>query len=1204
MKRVSLIGCFVIIGICLLTITLPLLAQSGRGTITGVVKDSSGSMIPAAEILLVNQQTGVETKGVTTDSGLYRIPYVPPGKYNITVSKSGFKTGLRANVEVLITQTVTADFTLEVGEIKETISVSAESPLLESSTSEIGTAANELEVHTWPSFVSDGTRQLQDFIFNSMPGVQGSSWSGSINGSQTFSHEVLIDGITVGRFDINGGNTSEFTPTVEAVSEFKLQTGALSAQYGNTQAGLTNFGLKSGTNAYHGTGFWLHQNSALDANSWSNNAHSYDPGTGKAVKAKNHLNNGGGTFGGPIIKNKTFFFFSTEVLRDNEMALASSYDSAPIAAFKQGDFSQLLNPAFTRQAKSGTQIGTDALGRPVLYGQIYDPATARQLPDGTWIRDPFPGNIIPADRMSAVTKKLLSPQYDIPNPQFPLASLYGETLRQNYLKFAGCCPILKINNYSFKVDHTINDKHKVNGSVTYNDRSRLRDGGGTYRVPGPLPGPYMAGDKTQATPGWLIRLAEDWSISPTKLNHFGIGYNRFRNYNAANTAFTGLDFAQILGFQGVAGGATFPVMTFGGPNVDLSGSYKQMGHGGTGNEPNGSTVLLDDFTWIKGSHSLRFGVEHRRYYINSSFRNTPGSYAFNSDQTALSNFQTSTGFAYASFFLGDARSTSNTIIGSIQGLRSRTTAFYFQDDWKVNSKLTLNLGIRWDLPTGFTDSKNAMSAMDPTMPNPGADGYLGALAFLGNCQGCTGKTKFWDYYYKEFSPRVGFAYAIGNNLVIRGGYGINYSPPLMDGWNYNLFTGYNGSNNIPAKTGRPGGGQDPAYNWDTPYKVYTATLPNTDPTQLNYDSIDTYPNSIKMAMVQNWNFGIQYQMPWKTRLEVNYVGNHGSRLFDPYLGQLNQVDPSKYLSLGDVLLDDINLHPEFAKPFPSFEGTVAQSLRPFPQYYGVGEYRRNEGWSNYHSLQATLTKHVSHGMSFLLAYTFSKSLATQGTGIGAYYFYGQNIYNQKADYGVTSLNRPHDLKVTWIYDLPLGRQGKWFKDGAMSYVAGGWTISAIQHYVSGAPLGVYSSSSPDPSSYFAAGIYPEVLLGRDQQVVGSKPTVVDESNGVPYLNPAAFGTVPGTSANNVPLYLGNAPPLLPNIRGWASYGENFSLMKRTPLKWREGMNLEIRADIINLFNRIGWSNPETDIGDPTRFGRVFSKSGGPRVIQLGARFTF
>jgi len=713
----------------------------------------------------------------------------------------------------------------------------------------------------------------------------------------------------------------------------------------------------------------------------------------------------------------------------------------------------------------------------------------------------------------------------------------------------------------------------------------------------------MAGDKTQATPGWLVRLSEDWSISPTMLNHFGIGYNRFRNYNAANTAFTGEDFAQLLGFQNVSGGATFPAITFGGPNVNLSGQYKQMGHQGTGNEPNGSTVILDDFTWIKGAHSLKFGVEHRRYYINSQYRNTPGSYAFNSDQTALSNFSTSTGFAYASFFLGDARNVGSGINRFEQGLRSRTTATYFQDDWKVNSKLTLNLGIRWDLPTGFTESKNAMSAMDPMMPNPGADGYLGALAFLGDCTGCTGKTKFWDYYYKQFAPRVGFAYAVNEKLVVRGGYGINFSPPLMNGWNYNLFTGYNGSNNYSAKTGRPGGGQDPSFNWDNVYKTYTGTLPNTDPSQLNYDGIDKYPSSNAMPMVQNWNFGIQYELPWKTRIEANYIGNHGSKLNDAYLGLLNSVDP-KYLSLGDALLDDISLHPEIKKPFPSFEGTVAQALRPFPQYLGVSQYRGDRGFSNYQSLQTTLTKRTGKGLSFLVAYTFSKSLGTPGTGIGAYYFYGQNVYNMKADYGVTGLNTPQDLKITWIYDLPFGKGGKWLKEGVLGYIAGGWTMSAIQRYQSGSPIGIYSSSSPDAGAIFAGGIYPDVLLGRDQQIIGSKPTVVDEANGVPYLNPLAFGTVPGTEANNVPLRLGNAPPLLPNIRGWAGYGESFSLMKKFALPFREGSSFEVRADVTNLFNRIGYSNPETDIGDPTRFGRVFGKSGGPRVIQVGGRLTF
>ncbi len=258
--------------LCILVLASPLLAQSGRGTITGTVTDKSGGVIPGVEVTATNVETGVETKTVTTDVGLYRIPYIQPGNYRVAATMSGFKTTVQENVQVGTTQTVTADFALEVGDLQDQITVSSNAAVLEKDTSEIGTAATELEVHTWPIMVGDGTRQLQNFIFTSMPGTQGGTWEGSINGGQSFAHEILIDGISIGRMDINGGSNNEFTPTVDAVSEFKLQTGATSAQYGNSQTGLTNFAMKSGTNEYHGTAFWFHQNEALNANSWANNA--------------------------------------------------------------------------------------------------------------------------------------------------------------------------------------------------------------------------------------------------------------------------------------------------------------------------------------------------------------------------------------------------------------------------------------------------------------------------------------------------------------------------------------------------------------------------------------------------------------------------------------------------------------------------------------------------------------------------------------------------------------------------------------------------------------------------------------------------------------------------------------------------------------------------------------------------------------------
>jgi hypothetical protein len=312
--------------------------------------------------------------------------------------------------------------------------------------------------------------------------------------------------------------------------------------------------------------------------------------------------------------------------------------------------------------------------------------------------------------------------------------------------------------------------------------------------------------------------------------------------------------------------------------------------------------------------------------------------------------------------------------------------------------------------------------------------------------------------------------------------------------------------------------------------------------------------------------------------------------------------------LGDTLIEDIEQHPEFPKPYPSFSGTVAQSLRPFPQYLGVFSHRTNGGWSNYHALQITGTKHSSKGLSFLVAYTFSKTLGTSDDAIGyGYGGYGQSIYNRKADYSVSSFSVPQDLKITWIYALPFGKSRRWASSGWRSAVFGGWTISAIQQYRSGNPLGIWSSSGPAPEALFNPGFYTDVLLPRNQQVLAGKPTLVDESEGVPYLNPNAFGNVPVT-ANNVALRLGNGTRFLPNLRGWSKSYEDMSIMKRIPLGFHEGAYFEIRADIQNLFNRVFWQDPETDIGDPTRFGRVFGKCPqsdcSARTIQLGARISF
>lgn len=381
-----------------------------------------------------------------------------------------------------------------------------------------------------------------------------------------------------------------------------------------------------------------------------------------------------------------------------------------------------------------------------------------------------------------MTKRAL--QHDIPNPLF-------DQLRDNNPRLGTCCPRPAIDNVSLKMDQVFSDAHKLAGTFVWNDRARQRFGGGGPALSGAtFPGPAMAGHKLQATPGYMVRLSEDWTIGPTKLNHVALGYNRFNNRNQSFSVLSGIDWAQALGLKNV-GPAGFPIINFRGLNPTLTGAFPRLGGNETSAGVNGSTIVGDDFTWLRGNHSFRFGGEHRRYYTNDRGLFDTGNYTFHNENTGLPGFVGSTGFAYASFLLGVVNCANLDIRRLNPGLRSNTTAFYFQDDWKVKPNLTLNLGLRWDIPSPLTEVAKRMSGLDPKAPNPGAGGRPGVLVFLGDCPGCSGRDSFADVYWKQIGPRVGFAWAPGDGqtVVLRGGYGINYTPPIRDGFSFPYFAG-------------------------------------------------------------------------------------------------------------------------------------------------------------------------------------------------------------------------------------------------------------------------------------------------------------------------------------------------------------------------------------------------------------------------------
>ncbi|MGH9840165.1 MAG: carboxypeptidase regulatory-like domain-containing protein [Blastocatellia bacterium] len=1160
-------------------------AQGERGTLNGIITDQNGAVVANAEVVATNVATNIETKTTTTDAGVYRLPYLPAGKYKLTVKAQGFQTTVVNEVNLLVAQTLTLDIKLQTGQVSEQMTITS-TQLLETGTSEIGRYVTKKEFDTWPVAVSDGQRQIQTFIFSSLPGTVGNSFAGSINGGQYYSHEILIEGMPLGRFDLQGGSNNEFSPSAESISEFKMQTGTVSAQYGGGQTAIANFGIKSGTNEFHGSGFGYIQNDALRANSFGNKSFGRNA-SGQEIRPRPpfKLSNYGYAFHGPVRipkvydgRNKTFFFNSLEVTRVRDFT-SIAFTRLPVADFKRGNFSKLLDPAFTGNANSGRQIGTDALGRPIIFGQIYDPRTARQVGTAV-VRDPFAGNIIPQSAWSAVSRNIVE-KVGITDPII-------DRMLNNFPSINTCCPVFDERIYGVKADHHINEKHKISGYYNHTYRLRNNSPGGRWGAPPGLPTSVY---QLQYTPGRLVRLAYDWTITPTIINHASIGYNRFGNKN--ESVFVDQDWPSQIGLQNVPN-THFPTLTFGGTDFQGGGigAGGRLGSASRGGSYNGSTIVMDDVTIISGAHNYKLGVELRKYYLNNRTKSGSGDFTFSPIQTELPGFAAQTGHSFASFLLGAASSAGRGVAVANFGYRVTQPSFYFMDDWKVNQKLTLNLGLRWEMNGGFNEVAGRASAIDLTKPNPGAGNRPGALIFADEL----GRKGFHDWYLKMISPRLGFAYAMTQKLVIRGGYGINANPFIANFSSLGNF-GYNGSIAVNSTTVPLRFPSDPVMYLHDRFPDFPGTLPNRNPAGQNNQG-PTYiaPDSNRVGYGQNYNLGIQYQLPASFVLEVGYLGNRGTRLEANGLDDLNQL-PVSALQYGDRLIQQLSANPGLVPvPYAGFNGTVAQALRPFPQYTGIGQVFANFGTSHYDSLQVQMTRHLTKGLAVLGAYTWSKALFT-GSDSAIDAPSSQNVYDRSIEKTITSFNIPHFLKATWIWDLPFGKGRKWLTGGPLGHIVGGWTVTGVHNYRSGDPLSI--GGAGPRTVLFNGTVRPDWITGVPV-VINSGASVKTDNSGERYLNPDAFKLVPVTGSN-VPLRLGTAPPRLPNIRGPIRVSEDIGVKKG--FAFTETMNFEIRADFLNVFNRAGRGNPNADITS-ANFGRITGSRYEPRNIQLQARFNF
>lgn len=1149
-------------------------AQVARSQFNGTITDTAGGVLVGVTVVATNLDTNVEAKATTTEAGVYVIPYLPHGRYKVQVTASGFRPASAPDVTLRAAQTLTLDFKLAVDAITEEVTVAA--PVIETSTAEIGHYVSNKEYQTWPVPVSDGQRQIQQFVFSSLPGSTGNTFEGSINGGRNYSHEILIEGIPLGR-NLQGGSNNEMSPPTEAVQEFKLQTGTLGAEYGGGQTAVANFVVKSGTNDLHGAAAIYFQDSSLDARPFVAKALGQNP-------PNRELTNWALALGGPVTlpkvyngRNRSFFYVTFEKTHAEEQT-STTFRTLPTREFQNGDFSRLFDPAYTGDARSGTVVGTDALGRPVRFGQIYDPRTTRVV-DGRVVRDPFANNQVPRALWDAVARNTLEMgMWDAPEL---------DRLLNNQPVLGNCCPVFDQKTFAVKLDQVINAKHKASFYVNREWRTRNNSVAGRYGAP---PGSPTNLYQLQETPSWLVRASENWVINDRILHRFAFGYNRFENKNRSVYFNQGLPSSIGLTNQP---DTTFPRFAFGG--TAILGNLGNFGSVSRGLSYEGSTIVQDDVTIIAGRHSIKSGFEGRFYYVDNDSADATATYNFASAQTNLPGFDQTTGHGYASFLLG-AVSTSSRVVQAVNpDYNQKDFAFYVQDDFKVNAKLTLNLGLRWQILPGLYEKNGFVTNGDLTLPNPAAGNRPGALRFADQ----EGRKSYIETYYGQFQPRLGVAYAVSPAMAISGGYSASNRPATAysdnDGFGGLNSTGYNGSISVTRATRPTPNAQDPVMYLSEPYPSFPGTLPNYDPALLNNQGLTQVlrGDEARRERFHSYNVIVRRQLPADFSMTLAYIGAQGNRFpFDTLadagtqLEDINRIPFGALGQYGDLLFSSLSSQPQLGipSPYPGFTGTVQQALRPYPQYTSVNYLNDFKGKTRYNSLQATLERHFRGGLALLAAYTFSKT--------------EDNVLRQDGSGEEWALapgrHYPHFLKLTWIYELPIGPGRAVDVDGVLGHIVGGWTLTGIHNYRSGGTLAVFDSRM-NGAGY---PIRPDVVDGIDQVVYDG--SAVDLVSGTPYLNRAAFATQPLT-AQGIPSRIGTAPAVLLDARGPALYSEDFGLLKRVTAGGER--SVEFRADFINLFNRSGLSGPNLDLASAD-FGKIFGVGQGPRRIQLSLRVTF
>jgi hypothetical protein len=1166
--------------------------QVGRASITGVITDSSGAVTPGVAVKARHVETGVTYEATANETGSYTISALPVGEYSISYTASGFKTFVRDGVTLISGQIARIDLTLEVGQLSEQITVAAGVTLLQTESSQTSESVSSRVFSTLPLAFGGRGRNMAVFAAAIVPGVKNSDYTMSIQGTPGASAGVLVDGMT----NLAGflpGDFAEASVSAEAVEELTVSTGTATAENGRQSGGTMSFTLKSGANQVHGSGFYTLRNEFLHANDWNNNRLlAASPTSQTFRRPMDRQKNYAGSLGGPVHipkvydgRNRTFFYFTAERFVLATSGPGSLSRNVPQPEMWNGDLSRLRTTA---------QVGTDALGRTVNEGTIYDPTTLRTQ-GSRYVADPFLGNVIPASRLSAVAKnfgKVFNQWYQPVNSNLTLNSY---TSNQNRMD---------ARTYSLKLDHSFSNAHKVSGYYYKHGfpRNFQENASEVWSLLDPDGGGPLSRSIRQQRRGYSWNVAHDWVVSPTRLNHLQVGLNY--NGNAFESRQIGKRFADEWGIKGVGLGApddkvTRPVISLGGSPVV---TFQSWNHDANRDELYRNIVMSDSFSWFRGNHTIKFGFEWNWLrYDSQQYGNTGGIFNFAARTTAIpgEGFTSRIGNSFASFLLGAVNSaTLGPIFNPLT--TSQYGAAFVQDSWKVNRKLTLNYGLRWNGNSAHLEAKDEFANFNATVPDPNFGGILGAVEYMGEGAGRAGRRAVFPGSWKDFGPTAGLAYQLTSKIVLRTGYGISYTPEGF-GWTYPWRAGFDETNDAAADSK---GLYLPVFNIDNGFPADVKRARNMDPSYAAKFGGRRYdPRFAVAGYVQNFNFGFQSEVARDLRIDLEWRGSVGTRLHSSGNVWPNQINP-KELSRGAVLTQTIGTAAQAATagvpyPYAGYSGLAAYTLLPFPQLMGRGlsAYGDPVGSSTYHSLNLIATKRMSKGYHLYGAYTFSKNIsnvvgnvANGGSGGGI-----QNTYNRNANKAIVSNDRTHILKAAMTWEIPVGRKGLLLANAnsLLNAIIGGWNVSALINYSSGTPLG-HPGSRVTPNYWNGPSIYANfnTPAGGFKRIFNPDTFNPWDPNdpGNRYFDPKAF-------SDAAPQSLGNSPNRFPQVRGLWNWTEDATLAKNFRLT--EKARLIFRLEMFNLFNRHYFGGPNTSLSN-AYFGNVTAAS-GRRTGQLTGR---